>query len=68
MTELPRGWASGPLSDGSLHRRGEKVSPADFPKLPFIGMDHVEAHTTRIVGSVPRDKMKSNASRFCRNG
>ena len=66
MTELPRGWASGPLSD-FVTPRGEKVSPADFPKLPFIGMDHVEAHTTRIVGSVPAREMKSNASRFCRN-
>ena len=66
MIELPRGWASGPLSD-FVTPRGEKVSPADFPKLPFIGMDHVEAHTTRIVGSVPARKMRSNASRFCRN-
>ena len=66
MTELPSGWASGPLSD-FVAPRGEKVSPADFPKLPFIGMDHVEAHTTRIVGSVPSSQMKSRASRFCKN-
>ena len=63
MTELPRGWASGPLS-GFVAPRGEKVSPADFPDLPFVGMDHVEAHTTRIVGSVPSRQMKSSASRF----
>ena len=63
MTELPRGWASGPLSDLVAPRR-EKVSPADFPELPFIGMDHVEPHTTKIVGSVPSRQMKSNASRF----
>ena len=66
MTELPRGWASGPLSD-FVTPRGGKVSPADFPELPFIGMDHVEAHTTRIVGSVPSGQMKSNASRFCKD-
>ena len=64
--DLPSGWASGPLSD-FVAPRGEKVSPADFPKLPFIGMDHVEAHTTRIVGSVPSSQMKSRASRFCKN-
>ena len=66
MTELPSGWASGPLSD-FVAPRGEKVSPADFPKLPFVGMDHVEAHTTRIVGSVPSSQMKSRASRFYKN-
>ncbi|MCZ0943387.1 MAG: restriction endonuclease subunit S [Gammaproteobacteria bacterium] len=64
--ELPSGWASGPLSD-FVAPRGEKVSPPDFPKLPFIGMDHVEAHTTKIVGSVPSRQMKSRASRFREN-
>ena len=66
MTDLPTGWASGPLSD-FVRPRGEKVSPADFPELPFIGMDHVEPHTTRIIGSVPSREMKSSASRFCEN-
>ena len=63
MTELPGGWTSGPLSD-FVTPRGEKAAPADFPELPFIGMDHVEPHTTRIVGSVPSGQMKSRASRF----
>lgn len=66
MTRLPTGWVSGPLSD-FVAPRGEKVSPADFPDLPFIGMDHVEAHTARIVGSVPSRQMRSAASRFSTN-
>ena len=66
MTDLPKGWASGPLSD-FVAPRGEKVSPADFPDLPFIGMNHVEPHTTRIVASVPSRQMKSSASRFCKD-
>jgi type I restriction enzyme S subunit len=51
------------LSD-VIEPRGEKVSPSDFPEFPFIGMDHVEAHSTRIIGSVPASSMKSAASRF----
>ena len=66
MTELPKGWASGRLSD-FIRPRSEKVPPANFPELPFIGMDHVEAQTTRIVGSVPAGQMKSAAARFFRN-
>ena len=66
MTDLPQGWTSGPLSD-FIQPRGERVIPADFPELPFIGMDHVEAHTTRIIGSVSAGQMKSNASRFTKN-
>ena len=57
---------SGPLSD-FIKPRGEKVSPSDFPDMPFIGMDHVEAHTTKIVGHVPSRQMKSSASRFYQN-
>lgn len=63
MTELPSGWTSGPLSD-FVQPRGERVPPADFPELPFIGMDHVEPNTTRIVGFVSSREMKSSASRF----
>lgn len=66
MTELPKGWASGRLSD-FIRPRSEKVHPANFPDLPFIGMDHVEAQTTKIVGSVPAGQMKSAAARFFRN-
>ena len=66
MTELPGGWASGPLSEFT-RPRAERVSPADFPDLPFVGMDHVEAHTTKIIGTVPAGQMKSNASWFQRN-
>ena len=66
MTALPKGWVAGALSD-FVSPRGEKVSPADFPNLPFVGMDHVEPHTTKIVGSVPSRHMKSRASRFCKD-
>ncbi len=66
MTDSPRGWAIGPLSD-FITPRGEKVSPSAFPELPFIGMDHVEAQTTRILGSVPASELKSNAARFFEN-
>jgi type I restriction enzyme S subunit len=44
-------------------RRG-KASPADHPDLPYIGLEHVEAHTTRLLGSVSAAEMKSTANRF----
>lgn len=61
---LPSGWMKLKLS-AAIEPRGDKVSPANFPDLPFIGMDHVEAHTTKIIGSIPAREMKSNAARFC---
>jgi type I restriction enzyme S subunit len=41
-----------------------RVKPADHPHLPFLGMEHVEAHSTKILGSVPAAQMKSTAVRF----
>lgn len=63
MTELPDGWLHGRLSD-FVQPRGEKAKPANHPDLPFIGMDHVEANTTKIIGSVPASDMKSSAAKF----
>lgn len=63
---LPKGWIEKPLAEVT-EPRGEKVSPQDYPDLQFIGMDHVESETTRIIGSVPASSMKSNAARFYAN-
>lgn len=60
---LPVSWALAPL--GEVTRPGRpKVRPADFPQLPFIGMEHVEAHTMRLLGTVPAGTMKSQAVHF----
>lgn len=63
VSDLPHGWARVALAD-AVTPRGEKASPADHPGAPFIGMDHVEAHSGRIIGSVPAESMKSAAARF----
>jgi type I restriction enzyme S subunit len=41
-----------------------RVKPTDHAELPFIGMEHVEAHTMKILGTVPATQMKSSAVRF----
>lgn len=60
---LPNGWLKGALAD-FVQPRGEKMLPSDMPEATFLGMDHVEAHSTRIIGGVPASKMKSSAARF----
>jgi len=32
--------------------------------LPYIGLEHIEAHTTKLLGSVPATEMRSTANRF----
>ena len=41
-----------------------RVKPSDHPELPFIGMEHVEAHSMRLLGTVPAATMKSSAVHF----
>ena len=48
----------------ALAPRNEKVAPADCPELPYIGLDDIEAHSMRLLGSKPAASMKSSAKRF----
>jgi type I restriction enzyme S subunit len=44
--------------------RRKKVTPQEFPNLPYVGLEHVEAHTSRLVGSSSAAEMKSAANQF----
>jgi type I restriction enzyme, S subunit len=41
-----------------------RVKPAEKPALSFIGMDNIEAHTMKLLGTVPAVNMKSSAVHF----
>ncbi len=47
-----------------LTSRNEKVAPANHPELPYIGLDAIEAHSMRLLGSKPSAEMKSAAKLF----
>jgi len=56
-------WAATRLSTiARVIRR--RVKPQDHPELPFVGMDNVEAHTMRLLGTVPSSTMKSASVHF----
>jgi|CXWL01.1.fsa_nt_gi type I restriction enzyme S subunit len=60
---LPPGWVRAPL--GSLvEPRTGKANPQATPKAKFIGMEQVEPHTMRLLGTVPCSTMKSGANTF----
>src|SRR5216683_2673070 len=60
---LPRGWARVRLRDVVRPVR-PKVLPSDFPNLRFVGMEHIEAQTTRLLATVEASSMKSSAVHF----
>jgi type I restriction enzyme, S subunit len=41
-----------------------RVKPSDYPELPFIGMEHIAAHSMKLLGTVPAKTMKSSAVHF----
>lgn len=63
MSDLPRGWAFALLSDVAAPR-AERISPSAMPTAQYIGMEHVEAHSNKILATVPASTMASNAVYF----
>ena len=63
VSELPRGWIQVFLSD-VVEPSSERVSPATMPTAHYIGMEHVEAHTNKILATVPASTMASSAVSF----
>lgn len=60
---LPANWSESELGDLVTVCR-PRSDPREFPDMPFVGMDNVEAHTMRLLGTVPAGTMRSNATHF----
>lgn len=63
VSPLPVGWAACKLADAVTPGR-PRGNPADFVGQPFIGLEHIEAHTTRMLGFVPAETMRSSGVQF----
>jgi type I restriction enzyme S subunit len=48
-TELPEGWALSTLAATAALAK-DRVDPVRTPNVPYVGLEHVEAHTMRILG------------------
>ena len=60
---VAQGWEIRPLGEVVKPTR-PRIKPSEKPDLPFIGMEHVEAHTMKLLGTVPAGTMKSSAVHF----
>jgi type I restriction enzyme S subunit len=60
---LPAGWVWTTLGEVTNTTR-RRVQPQDHPLLRFVGMEHVEAHTMRVLSTVPASEMRSTAEYF----
>ena len=62
-SELPHGWANTTLGVVVEPRMG-KTDPRTKPNAKFIGLEHIEAHSMKLLGTIPADSMKSSANVF----
>lgn len=59
--ELPDGWALALLGD-VVQPSKEKIDPQSVPDLPYLSLEHIEAHSRRIVGQAEaRDATSTKA-------
>lgn len=63
MSELPKGWADATLGEITV-LRGEKLDPATVPDAPFVGLEDIEPHTSRILKTGQGSDVKSAVARF----
>lgn len=58
MSELQKGWTRVSLGE-IVQPRKEKANPQKLGDLPFIGLEHVEAHSSRLLGTSRASDVKS---------
>ena len=63
MSALPEGWIAIALGELSAPTRPRR-DPKAFAMLPYVGMEHVESHTRRLLGTMEASQMKSTAFHF----
>src|SRR5689334_5670586 len=61
--KLPKGWVKTNLGEVYVPSR-VRVLPADAGNLPYIGMEHVESQTMRLLGHDESGELKSSSLRF----
>lgn len=61
--DLPAGWVAASLGD-VIAPRSARADPADYPDAPYVGLEQVEPHTNRLLGTVPAGTMASASAAF----
>jgi type I restriction enzyme S subunit len=60
---LPEGWVFSTLA-AVVAPSKEKVDPASTPDVPYVGLEHVEAHTMRLLGHGRGSDVRSTKTKF----
>lgn len=61
--KIPAGWAKTTLGQVNVPSRA-RILPRDVPDLPYVGMEHVESQTMRLLGTGESSAIKSSSIKF----
>jgi type I restriction enzyme S subunit len=66
MTEgLPTGWVKTTLGEIVKPSR-ERALPSEVPEMKYVGLEHIEAHTMKLLGHGQASQVRSSSLRFSR--
>lgn len=63
MIGLPNGWVRASLN-ALVQPKSERISPAEKPQARYVGLEHVEAHTNKLLGTAPASTVSSSSAVF----
>lgn len=63
--KLPKGWVKTTLGEVNVPSRARAL-PSDALDLPYVGMEHVEAQTMKLLGHGEASGLKSSSVRFAK--
>ncbi len=61
--EIPEGWVKTTLGEVVQPSR-ERALPAEFPAMRYVGLEHIEAHSMRLLGHGHARDVRSSCVRF----
>jgi type I restriction enzyme S subunit len=64
--ELPPGWVRTTLGEIAALSK-ERILPADAPDLPYVGLEHIEPQTMRLLHNGYGRDVRSSSLRFSKN-
>ncbi len=63
LPPIPPGWKWVKVGDVTSPSK-KTVNPQNFSDVPYIGMENIEAHTMRLLGTIPAGQLRSTADSF----
>jgi len=61
--KLPKGWVKTTLGEIARPAR-ERVLPMEVPTMPYVGLEHIEPQTMRLLGQGQAGEVRSSSMRF----